>query len=378
MNDELCGKFGSLSEYLPDDLSKTSSLDFYDNNNFKNYCPDKNCNNEIDKITIGFLWLLEQYVAKYSNQGIIEKNTKPFFLYIISWLSYKLKRNSEHNINKINDFYTEYIKNSGKYNEFISDSGKYTNLNEFIDEQNDLFNINIEDLSKFYDAFKLICSMYSNVETNNHDKLPNNANDFIDKYKELNNNYNVKGTGRSKIFSALSTNYNNFKNYCTSKGIKYKDFPLIPDTEAEIYALTSEDTSSSSSIGNKLFTVNNKELKIFFHYIYANINIKIILFVIWISETSSKTIFKRKNKKYKEENKSLIYDSKNVTISEIGCVCKTHIRVRANLNTNLIYVSFRMFNHEMKFKSQICSQKMDVIINMKRLLTYFISYDIYN
>ncbi|VTZ78742.1 uncharacterized protein PY17X_1000500 [Plasmodium yoelii] len=254
MNDDLCGKIDFLRKYLPDDLDKITALDFYGYENFGNYCPHKNCNTDLEKITIGFLWLLEQYVAKYSNQGNIEKSTKPFFLYIISWLSYKLKRNSEHNINKINDFYTEYIKNSGKYNEFISDSGKYTNLNEFIDEQNDLFNINIEDLSKFYDAFKLICSMYSNVETNNHDKLPNNANDFIDKYKELNNNYNIKGTGRSKIFSALSTNYNNLKNYCTSKGIKYKDFPLIPDTEAEIYALTSEDTSSSS-IGNKLFTV---------------------------------------------------------------------------------------------------------------------------
>ncbi|EAA17750.1 putative yir4 protein, partial [Plasmodium yoelii yoelii] len=247
------------------------------------------------RLRLDFYGYLNNMLLNTQIKAILKRALNHFFYILFHGLSYKLKRNSEHNINKINDFYTEYIKNSGKYNEFISDSGKYTNLNEFIDEQNDLFNINIEDLSKFYDAFKLICSMYSNVETNNHDKLPNNANDFIDKYKELNNNYNIKGTGRSKIFSALSTNYNNLKNYCTSKGIKYKDFPLIPDTEAEIYALTSEDTSSSS-IGNKLFTVlsifgaiafflgisykvNNKELKIFFHYIYANINIKIIRFL---------------------------------------------------------------------------------------------------
>ncbi|ETB56688.1 hypothetical protein YYC_05507 [Plasmodium yoelii 17X] len=277
-----------IKGYLPDDLDKTSTLDFYGYPNFVNYCPDKNCNTDLEKIAIGFLWLLEQYFTKYSHKGNIEKSIKPFFIYIISWLSYKLNQKKTHGFTKINDFYTNHINDSNKYKKFKEHSSKFTGFNEFIDRQQDLFNINIEDLSKFYDAFKLICNMYSNVETNNHDKLPNNANDFIDKYTELNNNCNIKGTARSKIFSALSTNYDNFKKYCNVKGANCKDFPLVPETALDISALRSGDISSSS-IGKKLFTVlsifgaiafflgisykvNNKEFKNYFHYIYPNVN----------------------------------------------------------------------------------------------------------
>ncbi|ETB59350.1 hypothetical protein YYC_02868 [Plasmodium yoelii 17X] len=253
MDDDLCGKFGSLRQYLPDDLDQKSSLDFHDNSKFVKYCPDKNCNTDLEQIGIGFLWLLEEYFTKYLDKGSIEKNAKPFFLYIISWLSYKLNKKSKGKFTTINDFYTNHVNRSDKYKKFRDDSSKFTSFNEFIDEQKYLFDINIEDLSKFYDAFKLICDMYGNVETNKHENLPNNANDFINKYTELNNNCNIKGAARSKIFSALSTNYDNFKNYCTSKGIECKDFSSLPEI-TEFSALTSGYTSSSS-IGNKLFTV---------------------------------------------------------------------------------------------------------------------------
>ncbi|EAA19432.1 putative yir4 protein [Plasmodium yoelii yoelii] len=291
MDDTLCGKFDSLREYLPDDL-KDSKLDFYDNNNFKNYCPDKNCNSELEKITIGFLWLLEQYFGTYRSTGYGD-NTNPFFLYMISWLSYKLKQNSVDGSTTINGFYNEHVKNSGKYPKFTNAANTFTNLEDVLNTKSDLLNNNIEDLSEFYDIFKLICSMYNNVETNSRDKLPNNANAFIEKYRELSNNCNIKGTAYSKIFSALSTDYDNFKNYCNKKGANCKEFSSLPEITTKFAAQLSGDTSSSS-IGNKLFTV-----------------LSIFVFVIWISETSSKTIFKRKNKKYKEENESLIYDLKS-------------------------------------------------------------------
>ncbi|EAA21713.1 hypothetical protein, partial [Plasmodium yoelii yoelii] len=56
------------------------------------------------------------------------------------------------------------------------------------------------------------------------------------------------------------------------------------------------------------YKVNNKELKNYFHYIYANNDKQnhiflhfILVFVIWISETISKTTFKRKAKKIKKK-----------------------------------------------------------------------------
>ncbi|ETB56451.1 hypothetical protein YYC_05596 [Plasmodium yoelii 17X] len=283
MNDDLCGKIGFLREYLPDDLDKNTSLDFYGHKNFQKYCPRKNCHNDLEKITIGFLWLLEQYFTEYPNKGDVINDTKPFFIYIILWLSYKLNKNTEHKTDQINDFYTENVIGNNKYSTFIEDSNRFTNIKGFINKQKDLLNVDIKDLSKFYDASKLICSMYGNVaQGQTGDILSNNVKEFVKKYTELNNKYSNEDTELSKILSALSTDYNNLKNRC-------KHIQSLPEiTEFSALASTYEVISSSSSTGNKLFTVlsifgaiafflgisykvNNKELKKKY-YIYANIN----------------------------------------------------------------------------------------------------------
>ncbi|CDU20328.1 uncharacterized protein PY17X_1371900 [Plasmodium yoelii] len=253
MDDFLCRKFALLRTYLPDELNTNVTSDFEENPNFKKYCYNQGsgvneCNTDLDKITVGFLWLLEQYFTISKDISYNENNTNAFFLYVISWFSYKLKQNSEHNTTKINDFYTEYVNNSNKYGSFKSHAYRYTDLKEFIAEQKDLLNINIEDLSKFYDAFKLICSMYGNFETNKHEQLPDNATSFVNKYTELKDDSNIKGTLHSQLLSALLTDYNNLKEKC-------KDIQPLPEITSNIYALSSGYTSSSSSIGKKLFTV---------------------------------------------------------------------------------------------------------------------------
>ncbi|VTZ79798.1 PIR protein [Plasmodium yoelii] len=250
MDDTLCGKLDLLREYLPDDLDKTTRLDFYGYDSFVNYCPGKNCNTEIDKITVGFLWLLGEYFTKYPpKSGVIDYN-KPFFLYIILWLSYKLNQNTEKTFTTIDDFFTEYVNKSGKYEKFTNDAFKFGNLDEFIKKHKNLLNTDIKDLSKFYDASKLICNMYGNVAQNQTvNILSNNVNDFANQYTELNNKYNDKDTPHSKILSALSTDYNNIKE-------KRKNYQTLPEiTEFSALASKSGVTSSSSSIGNKLFTV---------------------------------------------------------------------------------------------------------------------------
>ncbi|EAA21967.1 putative yir3 protein [Plasmodium yoelii yoelii] len=289
MNDDLCGIIGSLRQYLPDDVTQTSSLDFYSNSKFVKYCPDKNCNSDLDKITIGFLWLLEQYFSKYPKKGKIVNDIKPFFLYIILWLSYKLNQNSEHKTTQINDFYNKHVKNSDKYKKFISDAYTYTDLEDALNKKNDLLKINIKDLSKFYDASKLICSMYGNLETNtNSNILSDNATSFVNEYAELKDDSNIEDTLHGQILSDLSTDYDNIKDKC-------KNTQSLPEITSNMYAQTSRVTSSSS-IGNRLFTVlsifgaiafflgisykvNNKELKNYFHYIYPNVNKKNIYFL---------------------------------------------------------------------------------------------------
>ncbi|CDS44688.1 hypothetical protein YYC_02809 [Plasmodium yoelii 17X] len=249
MDDNLCGKIVFLRKYLPDELDNIKPLDFYGYQGFKNYCPSSSCNSELEKITIGFLWLLEQYFTISLDKSYNENNTKPFFLYIILWLSYKLNKNTEHNTTKINDFYTQHVIDSNKYSNFKDSAYKFSGLEEFINKQKELFNININDLSNFYDASKLICSMYGNLATNtNEDALLNNANEFVNKYQELNGySNNTGGSSYQQILSALSTDYDNLKNKSTN-------VTSLPEITAKVSALISGDTSSSS-IGNKLFTV---------------------------------------------------------------------------------------------------------------------------
>ncbi|CDU17781.1 hypothetical protein YYC_04298 [Plasmodium yoelii 17X] len=253
MDDTLCGKFDLLRIYLPDELSKDGTLELKEHTDFKNYCPvtdsgENECDNNFGKITAGFLWLLEQCYSALKNKTHDENSVNTFFIYIISWFSYKLNKNKGHNATTINDFFTEYVKNSGKYKKFISDAYTIGDLGEFIDKRNDFMNINIEDLSKFYDASKLLCSMYINAEKHTKDStLPNEAKDFVIKYKDLNEGYNIEDTARSKILPFLLTDYNNLINKC-------KSFTSLPEITTEFSAQMSGVTSSSP-IGNKLFTV---------------------------------------------------------------------------------------------------------------------------
>ncbi|CDS44870.1 PIR protein [Plasmodium yoelii] len=254
MDDNLCSKFDFLRNYLPDKLGDTPKIELKKIKDYEKYCPDDNCNTEIDKVTIGFLWLLGQYYSIPHNKSYNENNMNAFFLYMISWFSYKLKQNTDHKSIQINDFYTKHVQNCDKYKRFIDDSTRFTDLDNVLVKKSDFLNINIEDMSNFYDAFKLICNMYGKVSKNEYDNtLSNNAIDFIIKYTELKNGSNIKDNLHNQILSALSTNYNNLKNKCDNA--KPSNFSSLPEITTNISALTSEYTSSSSSIGNKLFTV---------------------------------------------------------------------------------------------------------------------------
>ncbi|ETB63216.1 hypothetical protein YYC_00246, partial [Plasmodium yoelii 17X] len=286
-----CGKFDFLRMYLPDELGDTATLNFDEYENFMQYCPEKDsgkneCNNNLDKITAVFLWLLEQCYSALKNQTHNENSVNTFFIYIISWFSYKLNQNKGHNATTINDFYNKNVKDSGKYTKFVKEAYTIGDIKGFMDERTDLLNINIEDLSKFYDASKILCSMYINAEKHTKNStVPNAAKDFVIKYKDLNEGYNIGDTARSKILPFLLTDYNNLINKC-------KSFTSLPEITTEFSAQMSGVTSSSP-IGNKLFTVlsifgaiafflgisykvNNKELKNYVHYIYAKVNKKII------------------------------------------------------------------------------------------------------
>ncbi|SCL84675.1 BIR protein [Plasmodium berghei] len=279
MDDDICSNFVVLRNYLLDNLGEAPKF-FNDFNNANKYCPNKYCNTDLDKITAGFLWLFEQYFTKYPNNDNNVNVIKPFFLYIISWLSYKLNQKSEYNFTTINDFYTKHVNDNQKYTSLITNDNTCTKLKEIIDKRKDFLEINIEDMAKFYDAFKFLCSMYDNVERNEYDKIVDNAIHFVNKYTDINDYYNVEGTTHSQILFTLLTDYNNFKAQHSSKINNSKELPNLPTGRA------TKSFLRNSSIKISLIPMTF----IFFALL-------VYLGIVY------------KNQKNKEENKSLI-DSK--------------------------------------------------------------------
>ncbi|ETB59354.1 hypothetical protein YYC_02872 [Plasmodium yoelii 17X] len=238
MNDTLCGKIELIRKYLPDNSDKPTILDFDHNSNIKKYCPDNysggtECNTDFDKIMAGFLWLLEQNCSITKKENDNKDYINAFFLYIISWLSHKLNKNSEYYSTQINDFYTKYVNGNKKYTSLINDANKCKNNKEIMNKANDLLNITIEEMSIFYDAFKLLCKMYDNVGRGvDGNTLLNNATIFVNKYTEINDYYNIENTTHSKILSVLLTDYNNFKVQYANRIDNSKQFPDLPTERA--------------------------------------------------------------------------------------------------------------------------------------------------
>ncbi|VTZ79252.1 PIR protein [Plasmodium yoelii] len=287
MDKTLCEQFDTLRNYLPDELQKHESVDLNKNENIKNYCyngesEERTCKTDLDKIKAGCLWLFEQLFVKNkkSNINIVQ--------YIVIWLSYKLNQKKYDGINDLNDFYKKCIENNTHYTECKQD-GKdcsnslnsntgYNNYKEIINGRKNLLSTNIKNMSKIYDAFKPLCKMYTELNANStiSKESLENANKFVEKYKELNSNSdNTKDEVYYQVLSTLSSDYNNLKDYCDSNSIDCSEITFLTSTNTEENGVQSSEescdvTSSSLSIVKKLilalliFSVISIFLGIFF------------------------------------------------------------------------------------------------------------------
>ncbi|EAA22248.1 putative yir1 protein [Plasmodium yoelii yoelii] len=310
----LCLRFDKLRNYFPDELNKSTKNDIHSLGNIKNYCSngeseETGCKTDLDKINGGCLWLFEQNIVNRIND-LSNEQLKVFIIYIIIWLNYMVNLKKDGEIKNLNDFYTKYIetnthytnckKNNNDYNHTLKEKTGYNNFKEIIDKRKDFVNINFEYIPKFYDAFKSLCNMYTEIDANspNCTKYLIDAKNFVEKYEKLNDDSISGDSSYRQILSTLSTDYDNFKNYCISNGVNCKGFPplsLIKKKQnSELSEKISDVTSSSSSIKNKLipvlsiiaaipillgifYKVNNKELKNHFRdYLYAIIQKYII------------------------------------------------------------------------------------------------------
>ncbi|WBY55856.1 PIR protein [Plasmodium yoelii yoelii] len=125
----------------------------------------------------------------------------------------------------------------------------------------DFSNIDIKDISKFYDAFKSLCKMHTESNEGNIESTEylEHANNIVDKFTKLNENSNVtRNTLYIQVWSTLSTDYNNFKNEHNDICMGFPSIPSMKITQHHIQSSehgsvqNSGVTSSSLSIVKKL------------------------------------------------------------------------------------------------------------------------------
>ncbi|ETB61217.1 hypothetical protein YYC_01156 [Plasmodium yoelii 17X] len=248
---DICGKFRAVKTWFPDTLKNDGKYQFNDQH-FKEYCTNQNCDSDLAKINAVSLFLFNELFGSSDSFTINAKSNINIVDYIIIWLSYMLSLNKNMNYKNIYDFYEENIKNGSKYNQKITEVNAYNSYNDLIDKRKDLLNINFEDMSKFYDAFNTLCEMYSGLDINNSncDICLKKSKEFAKKYDDLNESYNnTKGSPYSQLLSRLSNDYDNFKNIY--KNPQISNFPILPT-----YSRRSVIKKTLMSIGFIFFAVS--------------------------------------------------------------------------------------------------------------------------
>ncbi|EAA19500.1 putative yir4 protein [Plasmodium yoelii yoelii] len=290
----ICQHFNSVRTYFSDELTDDGNYNFLsDGQQFKKYCRNNSCDNNLEKINSACLQLFDAFFGNHNSFKDNAKNNIDVVYYIIIWLSHMLSLKQDNGINKLNDFYIDHIETNTHYKNKIYGVSAYNYYKDIIDRKKDLLNMNNNIISNFYKAFKSLCEMYSVFDgrTSNCKKISSkDANKFVEKYKELNgDSNNTDNSPYRKILSTLLDDYNNLKNKCNdAQDSNFSTFPEIstpqiatkgPEQRSE---QNSNVTSSNSSIVSKLipvlsifgaisiflgisYKVNNKELKNYFH-----------------------------------------------------------------------------------------------------------------
>ncbi|CDR19163.1 YIR protein [Plasmodium yoelii] len=227
MAEFMCKRFENIWIAFPDTLSN-GNYQFKDYEMINTHC-NNNCTNELDKVNAICLWLFDKNFENNSSFVNNAKSNIDIVEYIIIWLSYMLSLKSHEEITNINDFYVKYIKDDAKYNKKIDGVNAYSSYKDLIDKKQYLMNINKNVISKFYNVLKSLCNMYNEFNEDNPDckTYSEKAKEFVEKYKELNEDYtNTKGSPYNQILSTLSNDYNILKSKCNSD--KSINFPSLP------------------------------------------------------------------------------------------------------------------------------------------------------
>ncbi|ETB59307.1 hypothetical protein YYC_02826 [Plasmodium yoelii 17X] len=230
-----CQNFKNLWKYFHDEPDNSGTYYFKDLV-FKQYCPGQKCNNDIDKINAGCLWLFNIFFGT-SSISFYRDTYKRVVVCIMIWLSYKLILNKVDNITTLNDFYLNNIAKNTQYTDRKLDK-EFKSYKEIIDQTKEYMDIDINEISKFYGLLKLLCNMDTHYKNDKSTEFIQDAKKFVDEYGKLrDHDNNTDNSSYNKILHVLSNYYNNFEEY-----------RVIIKTEMERPPLSTEKTSKKVDV----------------------------------------------------------------------------------------------------------------------------------
>ncbi|WBY58260.1 PIR protein [Plasmodium yoelii yoelii] len=232
----MCGEFDTFWRFFPDELNESGSYNFK-KGLFTKYCPN-NCENNIDKINAGCLWLFNKFYGSSYNFSSNANGNMNIVIYIMTWISYKLNQKPQNEITNLKDFYSKNMQNVEEYKKSIDDDTEYTSYNDLINQKNKFMDIDISVMSEFYRLFKILCNMHINVNKKSMgNKYLENADEFADEYKKLfNDDNNADGNSYNQILSILSNDYDYFRNSYVNSNIQNTFPELIKEKTIQVSA----------------------------------------------------------------------------------------------------------------------------------------------
>ncbi|WBY58253.1 PIR protein [Plasmodium yoelii yoelii] len=265
----ICTTFDTLRRFFPDELN-SGEYNFKASPS-KKYCPNETCNNDIDKVNGYCLWLFNQlYNDKidFSNNANYHMN---IITYIFGWLSYKLNQKTQNGITKLSEFYNKYMENFNVYKKPIDGVTEYNNYIELINKNKELMDIDINVMSKFYDAFNNLCKMYNELSmtTNNKgeeylkyvENFAKNYNDLIDE------NFNdTKDNLFKQVLYVALNDYNYIKSTLSEDSIRNR-IPELPKEKKTQIPLSSnggqlDEASTEMTESSSETEVSSSKIKV--------------------------------------------------------------------------------------------------------------------
>ncbi|VTZ81312.1 PIR protein [Plasmodium yoelii] len=263
LNIRVCGEFESMWKFFSDELKGSGEYDI-SLRVFNKYCPNNNCNNDINKINAGCLWLFNQFYGDVVNFSRYADDKIDIVVFIMIWLGYKLNQKLIKEFPNLKDFYSKHIQNAEEYNKTINGVKGYTSYIDLINKHDYVINISNENMSKLYDLFKNLCKMYndSSKASNNSKKYIEYAEEFVKKYKDLNeDSNNVEGSSYNKILSTLSNEYTYFRNSYV-KSIKRSTVPELITKKTTHVSASNPIEGKDVSLGETSVSSSKTEVSI--------------------------------------------------------------------------------------------------------------------